>query len=58
MWPCGPQTAEYETLRRRAHELDVEANAVDAGLIEIEKQLPDDYRYPGDPTEGDETNRC
>jgi len=41
--------AEYESLRRLAHELDVEANAVDARLIEIEEQLPDHYTFPGDP---------
>ena len=51
--------AEYERLRRLAHELDVEANAVDARLIEIEDQLPDEYTYPGDPPmEAAETNCC
>ena len=43
--------AEYERLRRLAHELDVQVNTVDARLIEIEYQLPDDYHYPGDPPE-------
>jgi hypothetical protein len=40
---------EYERLRKLAHELDVQANAVDARLVEIEGQLPDRYRFPGDP---------
>ena len=41
--------AEYQRLRRLAHELDVQAETVDARLVEIEKQLPDRYRFPGDP---------
>ena len=41
--------AEYERLRRLAHELDVQANTVDARLVEIESQLPDRYTFPGDP---------
>jgi hypothetical protein len=41
---------EYEQLRRRERELIEEINAVDVRLIEIEDQLPDDYKYPGDPT--------
>ncbi len=41
--------AEYERLRRRAHELDVETETVDRRLIEIEKELPDHYTFPGDP---------
>ena len=41
--------AEYERLRRLAHELDVQTNTVDARLVEIEGQLPDRYRFPGDP---------
>ena len=45
--------AEYEKLRRRERELIEEINAVDARLIEIEDQLPDDYKYPGDPTDAD-----
>ena len=40
--------AEYEALRRKAHELDVQSNTVDARLIELEKQLPDRYTFPGD----------
>ena len=43
------QIAEYERLLRLAHELQVQANTVDARLIEIERQLPDHYNYPGDP---------
>ena len=41
--------AEYENLRRLAHELDVQANTVDQRLIEIERELPGNYAYPGDP---------
>ena len=41
--------AEYERLRRRADELQTQADTVDTRLIEIERQLPDDYNYPGDP---------
>ena len=41
--------AEYERLRRRAHELDVETETVDRRLTEIEKELPDRYTFPGDP---------
>lgn len=41
--------AEYEGLRKLAHELQVQANTVDARLVEIERQLPDHYNYPGDP---------
>lgn len=48
--------AEYKRLRRVMHELTVRMNAVDARLIEIEKDLPGDYQYPGDPTE-EEFNR-
>jgi len=39
---------EYETLRRRECELIEQINAVDARLIEIEGQLPDEYTFPGD----------
>ena len=41
--------AEYDRLRRLAHELDVQAETVDARLIEIERQLPDQYTYSSDP---------
>lgn len=40
---------EYERLRHSAHELDVQAEAVDRRLVEIEGQLPDWYTFPGDP---------
>ncbi len=43
--------AEYERLRRKAHELHVQAEYVDRRLTEIERLLPDEYTYPGDPTE-------
>ena len=38
--------AEYERLRKLLHELDVQANTVDGRLVEIERELPEDY--PGD----------
>ena len=40
--------AEYERLRKLAHELDVQPSSVDARLVEIERQLPPRYKYPGD----------
>lgn len=40
--------AEYERLRRLLHELDVQANTVDGRLVEIERELPDRYTFPGD----------
>lgn len=40
--------AEYQRLRRLAHELDVQAATVDQRLTEIERQLPDDYPDPND----------
>ena len=46
--------AEYEKLRRLAHELDVQSNTVDARLVEIEGQLPDNYEFSGDPSSGGE----
>lgn len=39
---------EYERLRKLSHELDVQANSVDQRLIEIERLLPDRYKFPGD----------
>ncbi len=39
---------EYEALRRRECELIEQLNVVDARLIEIEGQLPDEYTFPGD----------
>jgi hypothetical protein len=41
--------AEYEDLRRKAHELDVQVESVDRRLVEIERQLPDWDTFPGDP---------
>ncbi len=41
--------AEYARLRRLAHKLEVQSGAVDARLIEIERQLPDRYTFPGNP---------
>lgn len=43
--------AEYERLRRKAHELSVQAETVDRRLVEIERQLPD--TFPADPPEED-----
>ena len=40
---------EYEQLRRLLEVLDSQVNVIDARLIEIEKQLPDSYVFPGDP---------
>jgi hypothetical protein len=40
---------EYERLRKVMHELTVQTNTVDARLVEIENQLPNEYKYPGDP---------
>jgi len=40
---------EYEHLRRKARELDVQVESVDRRLVEIEGQLPDWYTFPGDP---------
>jgi len=39
---------EYYRLRRLAHELDVQAATVDQRLVEIERQLPDDFVDPND----------
>jgi len=40
---------EYEELRRKAHELNVQANTVDQRLVELERVLPKRYVFPGDP---------
>jgi hypothetical protein len=40
--------AEYEELRRLAHELDEQSETIEERPIEIEEQLPDEYTYPGD----------
>ena len=52
----GDLIAEYERLRKVMHELTMQMNTVDARLIEIEKELPDNYKYPGDLCE-EEINR-
>ena len=39
---------EYEELRRKAHELNVQANTVDQRLVELERVLPKRYVFPGD----------
>ena len=50
--------SEYYRLRRLAHELNVQAATIDQRLVEIERQLPDNYIDPNDirsdwPTPGD-----
>lgn len=40
--------AEYQRLRRIAHELDVQSATVHQRLADIERQLPDDYVGPVD----------
>jgi len=39
----------YEILRPLAKELHMQLNMIDVKLEEIERLLPDSYRYPGDP---------
>ena len=46
-------TAEYERLRKLLHELDVQAATVDGRLVEIERDLPDDYVHPDDRPQDD-----
>ena len=46
--------AEYEWLRQYNKALDLEANLVDARLVEIERVLPDDYTFADDPPGLDE----
>ena len=49
---------EYEKLRRKARELDVQVECVDRRLLEIERQLPDWYTFPGDlPLDSDRLPR-
>ena len=49
---------EYENLRHKAHELDVQVECVDRRLLEIERQLPDWYTFPGDlPLDSDRLPR-
>lgn len=43
--------AEYEWLRQYDKSLELEANLVDARLVEIERDLPDDYTFIDDPPE-------
>ncbi|MBN1588077.1 MAG: hypothetical protein JW888_01020 [Pirellulales bacterium] len=40
--------AEYERLRKRLHELDVQAEYIEGRLVQIERQLPDRYVFPDD----------
>lgn len=39
----GKMIAEYQRLRRIAHELDVQSATVHRRLADIERQLPDDF---------------
>ena len=41
--------AEYERLRKFLRELDAKAGQVDARLVELERELPDDH--PDNPPE-------
>ncbi len=43
--------AEHERLRNRVCKLFQEWNKIDQRLVEIECELPDEYVFPGDPTE-------
>jgi predicted nuclease with TOPRIM domain len=47
--------AEYQRLRKFLRDLDAKAGQADARLVEIERELPDDYICPDDPPEA--TNR-
>ena len=38
--------AEYERLRKFLRELDAKAGQVDAGLVGVERELPDDHISP------------
>lgn len=49
--------AEYERLRKRLHELNVQVEHIDRRLIQIERQLPDHFTFPGDPPLGDTPDR-
>jgi hypothetical protein len=55
---AGDLITRYETLRRQLDErlellgpmaADDETDHLDAELVELEWQLPDDYHWPGDP---------
>ena len=41
--------AEYEHLRREADKLDERSEQVETRLIELERLLPNNYQFPGDP---------
>jgi hypothetical protein len=42
---------DYEWLRRMMRLLDMQTEQVDRQISELEKLLPDDYSFPGDPVE-------
>jgi hypothetical protein len=44
----------YESLRRELAKLDQRIRRIDAELVELERQLPDGYEYPGDLPGDDE----
>ncbi len=41
--------AEYERLRCEADKLDERSEQIEARLIELERLLPNNYQFPGDP---------
>ena len=43
--------AEYERLRKFLRDLDAKAGRADVRLVEIERELPDDYVGPDGPPE-------
>ena len=44
---------QYERLRRCLEEVGALMDRLDSELVELEKQLPADYCYPGDPIQAD-----
>ncbi|MBN1909325.1 MAG: hypothetical protein JW818_06275 [Pirellulales bacterium] len=48
---------EYEQLKRRLHELNVQTEHIDRRLVQIERQLPDHFTLPGDPPLDDAPER-
>jgi hypothetical protein len=42
---------DYEWLRRMMQLLDMQTEQIDRQIGELEKILPDDYSFPGDPVE-------
>ena len=42
---------EYEWMRRMMQHLDMQTERIDREMIVLEELLPDDYTFPGDPTE-------